>query len=55
MFLFVVNNFIVWFFVFWVFGYENVDLLVDSLKKVRERGLGVYVWIFIMNFGYIYF
>ena len=48
------NNPTVWPSVLRVPGYENVDLLADSLKKARERGLGAYAWIFTMNFGYTY-
>jgi len=48
------NNPTVWPSVLRVPGYENVDLLADSLKKARERGLRAYAWVFTMNFGYTY-
>ena len=48
------NNPTVWPSVLRVPGYENVDLLADSLKKARERGLLAYAWVFTMNFGYTY-
>jgi hypothetical protein len=35
-------------------GGENVDLLDQTIKKGRERGLQVYAWLFTMNFGYSY-
>ena len=35
-------------------GYENVDLLAQSIAKGRERGLKVYAWMFSLNFGYTY-
>lgn len=35
-------------------GYENKDLLAESIKKGHERGLKVYAWLFSMNFGYSY-
>ncbi|RMH76085.1 MAG: hypothetical protein D6680_09440 [Cyanobacteria bacterium J007] len=35
-------------------GYENVDLLAESIEKGRERGLEVYAWLFTLNFGYTY-
>lgn len=35
-------------------GAENVDLLEQTIKKGRERGLQVYAWLFTMNFGYTY-
>jgi Glycosyl hydrolase-like 10 len=35
-------------------GAENVDLLAQSIKKGRERGLKVYAWMFTTNFGYTY-
>ena len=35
-------------------GFENVDLLAQSIAKGRERGLKVYAWLFTMNFGYTY-
>lgn len=37
-----------------VTGGENVDLLDETIKKGRERGLKVYAWLFTMNFGYNY-
>ncbi len=48
------NNPTVWPSVLRVPGYENVDLLADSIKKARDRGLRVYAWVFTMNFGYTY-
>ena len=35
-------------------GAENIDLLQQTIKKGRERGLKVYAWLFTMNFGYTY-
>ncbi len=35
-------------------GAEKVDLLAEVIRKGRERGLGVYSWMFSMNFGYPY-
>lgn len=35
-------------------GYENVDLLKQSITLGRERGLDVYAWLFTLNFGYSY-
>lgn len=35
-------------------GYENRDLLAESIAKGRERGLKVYAWMFSLNFGYTY-
>jgi hypothetical protein len=37
-----------------VSGYEQVDLLAEMIRKGHERGLGVYAWMFSMNFGYGY-
>ena len=48
------NNPTVWPSVLRVPGYENVDLLADSLRKAKERGLRAYAWFFTMNFGYTY-
>ncbi|ABG51001.1 conserved hypothetical protein [Trichodesmium erythraeum IMS101] len=48
------NNPTVWPSILRVPGYENVDLLADSLKKAKERGLRAYAWVFTMNFGYTY-
>ncbi|MGD1808009.1 hypothetical protein ACP6PL_21600 [Dapis sp. BLCC M126] len=48
------NNPTVWPSVLRVPGYENVDLLADSLRKAKERGLRAYGWVFTMNFGYTY-
>ncbi|NEQ36078.1 MAG: hypothetical protein F6K40_07185 [Okeania sp. SIO3I5] len=48
------NNPTVWPSVLRVPGYENVDLLAESLKKARDRGLRAYAWVFTMNFGYTY-
>ncbi len=48
------NNPTVWPSALRVPGYENVDLLADSLKKAKERGLRTYAWVFTMNFGYTY-
>lgn len=35
-------------------GYEDRDLLAETIEKGRERGLSVYAWLFSMNFGYLY-
>lgn len=35
-------------------GYDNRDLLAETIKKGRERGLKVYAWLFALNFGYLY-
>jgi hypothetical protein len=35
-------------------GIENRDLLAETIKKGRERGLKVYAWLFSLNFGYLY-
>jgi hypothetical protein len=35
-------------------GSEKVDLLAQAIRKGKERGLGVYAWMFSMNFGYTY-
>lgn len=35
-------------------GGENTDLLAQAIQKGRERGLKVYAWMFLMNFGYSY-
>ncbi|WP_083775314.1 family 10 glycosylhydrolase [Gloeothece citriformis] len=35
-------------------GAENVDLLAETIKKGRERGLKIYAWLFTLNFGYVY-
>ncbi len=35
-------------------GSENTDLLAQAIQKGRERGLKVYAWMFLMNFGYSY-
>ena len=35
-------------------GGENTDLLAQAIQKGHERGLKVYAWIFLMNFGYSY-
>jgi hypothetical protein len=35
-------------------GYENRDLLAETIAKGRERGLKVYAWMFTLNFGYSY-
>ncbi|MGD1716466.1 hypothetical protein [Hydrocoleum sp. CS-953] len=48
------NNPTVWPSVLRVPGYENVDLLAESLRKAKERGLRAYGWVFTMNFGYTY-
>ena len=33
---------------------ENTDLLAQAIQKGHERGLKVYAWMFMMNFGYSY-
>ncbi|NEP79560.1 MAG: hypothetical protein F6K39_16140 [Okeania sp. SIO3B3] len=48
------NNPTVWPSVLRVPGYENVDLLAESLKKAGVRGLRAYAWVFTINFGYTY-
>ena len=35
-------------------GAENSDLLAQAIQKGHERGLKVYAWMFMMNFGYTY-
>ncbi|MGH2413905.1 MAG: hypothetical protein ACRDEA_09495, partial [Microcystaceae cyanobacterium] len=35
-------------------GDEKVDLLAQTIQKGHERGLKVYAWMFMMNFGYVY-
>jgi hypothetical protein len=35
-------------------GYENRDLLAETIAKGHERGLKVYAWMFTLNFGYTY-
>ena len=35
-------------------GNEKVDLLAQAIQKGQERGLKVYAWMFMMNFGYSY-
>lgn len=35
-------------------GSENIDLLAQAIQKGHERGLKVYAWMFLMNFGYSY-
>lgn len=35
-------------------GQDNVDLLAQTIRKGRERGLKVYAWLFSMNFGASY-
>lgn len=35
-------------------GAENADLLAQAIQKGHERGLKVYAWMFMMNFGYSY-
>ncbi len=35
-------------------GSEKTDLLAQAIKKGHERGLKVYAWMFMMNFGYSY-
>ncbi len=35
-------------------GNEKVDLLAQAIQKGHERGLKVYAWMFMMNFGYSY-
>lgn len=33
---------------------KNIDLLAQVIQKGHERGLKVYAWMFLMNFGYSY-
>lgn len=35
-------------------GAENLDLLAETIQKGRQRGLKVYAWMFMLNFGYTY-
>lgn len=35
-------------------GAERVDLLAQAIQKGHQRGLKVYAWMFMMNFGYSY-
>jgi hypothetical protein len=35
-------------------GSERTDLLAQAIQKGHERGLKVYAWMFMMNFGYSY-
>ena len=35
-------------------GLEQVDLLAQTIEKGRQRGLQVYAWMFMLNFGYTY-
>jgi len=35
-------------------GATEADLLAQAIQKGHERGLGVYAWMFTMNFGYSY-
>lgn len=35
-------------------GAENTDLLAQAIQKAHERGLKIYAWMFMMNFGYSY-
>ena len=34
--------------------YAQSDLLAQAIQKGHERGLGVYAWMFSLNYGYIY-
>ncbi len=35
-------------------GTQNIDLLAQTIEKGRQRGLKVYSWMFMLNFGYTY-
>jgi hypothetical protein len=35
-------------------GTETVDLLAETVEKGRRRGLEVYAWMFLLNYGYTY-
>lgn len=35
-------------------GTENIDLLAQTIQKGRRRGLQVYAWMFMLNYGYTY-
>jgi hypothetical protein len=35
-------------------GYENRDLLAESIAAGRKRGLEVHAWMFALNYGYTY-
>lgn len=48
------NNPTVWPSVLRERGYENVDLLAQALQAGRERGITVYAWNFLLNFGDAY-
>ncbi len=48
------DNQTVWPSVVRVPGGENIDLLAQAIQKGHERGLKVYAWMFLMNFGYSY-
>ncbi|MBV8885423.1 MAG: family 10 glycosylhydrolase [Chroococcidiopsidaceae cyanobacterium CP_BM_RX_35] len=48
------DNSTVWPAVVRVPGSESVDLLAQAIQKAHERGLKVYAWMFLMNFGYSY-
>jgi hypothetical protein len=48
------SNYTPWISVVELPGYENRDLLAETIKKGHERGLKVYAWLFSLNFGYLY-
>lgn len=35
-------------------GTENIDLFAETVQKGRRRGLEVYAWAFLLNYGYTY-
>ncbi len=35
-------------------GTETVDLFAETVQKGRRRGLDVYAWMFLLNYGYTY-
>ncbi len=48
------SNYTPWISVVELPGYENRDLLAETIKKGHERGLKVYAWMYSLNFGYLY-
>ena len=48
------SNYTPWITVVELPGYDNRDLLAETIKKGHERGLKVYAWLYSLNFGYLY-
>ncbi|MGF1492205.1 MAG: family 10 glycosylhydrolase [Microcoleaceae cyanobacterium] len=48
------NNPTSWPSVFRAADQRNRDLLAEAIQKGRQRGLKVYAWMFMLNFGYTY-